>query len=30
MFAPEQHDLYDGRYVLSAHRIYFGMEVTRK
>src|SRR5215211_8464255 len=22
MFAPEQHDLYDGRYVLSANRIY--------
>jgi hypothetical protein len=22
MFAPEQHDLYDGRYVLSANRLY--------
>jgi hypothetical protein len=22
MFAPEQHDLYDGRYILSANRIY--------
>ena len=22
MFAPEQHDLYDGHYVLSANRIY--------
>ena len=22
MFAPEQHDLYDGHYVLSADRIY--------
>ena len=22
MFAPEQHDLYDGRYVLSANRIH--------
>ena len=25
MFAPEQHDLYDGHYVLSANRIYIGM-----
>ena len=22
MFAPEQHDLYDGHYILSANRIY--------
>ena len=22
MYAPEQHDLYDGQYVLSANRIY--------
>jgi selenocysteine lyase/cysteine desulfurase len=29
MFAPEQHDLYDGHYVLSATRIYMVGRLNR-